>query len=353
MPTQEHLPQPTAGDRISQLAFFELVEPSDKDYSQAIALYDCIPKYVGYGRVKSFDESNVSIRREFRINKTDFQLKITGAIIERPVKSGSSETKQCIVYPGTREELVEDVLRKIAVSKGRTSYDAQGGFCSFSLYELRQELKATGHTFSFSEIKEALLILHKTGIEISTAEGEHVTSGYMLPSLSLVSAKKLREKTDNTKCTVRFHEIVSMSIQHLDFRQINYSLTMSFKSVLARRLFKRISGRWTGASMSHDYGPVFLNTLFRDTGESIDDTHANKKRKLTAALKELKEKGVIRDYITQAIKHGPGDHDVKITLMASNRYRDFPGKGFVTDTKRANHFEKKQKTARDEPATVV
>ncbi len=326
-----HLPVPTdVGERILQLSLFELITPGDCAYSQAIELYDVIPKYVWYRRKRDFLKSNVTITRHFRSHGYDYMLNIHGAILKQD--NGDAY----IFYPGAREELVEDALRKITVSNARTAYDSVGGFCHFTIYELQQELKINGHCFSYNEIKEALFILHQTRIELASG-GKKITSGYLLPSLTLVSEEDLH--TDhNAKCLVRFHEIVSQSIQRLDFRQFNYRMAMSFRSSLTRAIFKRLSQRWKGASMSSDYGPVGLLTLFSGAGVDVDKKMSNNRRKMSQALNELVEKGVLSDYREKLLRTGRKIVDVHYTLLAGGRYVDQPARNFVSDTKRANHF---------------
>ena len=113
--SDEHLPEPTSGQRIMQLTLFEILDPNDAAYSQAIELYDLIPKYIRYRRKREFEKDNISVERKFTVHNRDYDLRIYGAIIE------DRDDDAHIVYPGTREELIEDALRKITVSQGRAS----------------------------------------------------------------------------------------------------------------------------------------------------------------------------------------------------------------------------------------
>ena len=327
--SDEHLPEPTSGQRIMQLALFEILDPNDAAYSQAIELYDLIPKYIRYRRKREFEKDNISVERKFTVHNRDYDLRIYGAIIE------DRDDDAHIVYPGTREELIEDALRKITVSQGRAAYDEDGGFCKFTIYELQSELKAMGHFYSNTEIKEALNILHQTRIAVE-ADGKKVTSGYLLPFLSFVSEDDLRLDRD-AKCIVRFHEIVSLSIKQLEFRQFNYAMSMSFSSSLTRSLFKRLSQRWRQASMVNSYS-LGMITMLRDAGEPIDTKMHNNRKKVRKALDELVNKGVIRGYEEEPIRVGRRIVDVKLTFETGIRYTDQPTKSFTGDQKRANHF---------------
>ena len=313
-----------------QLTLFEILDPNDTAYSQAIELYDLIPKYIRYRRKREFQKDNIAVHRQFTVHGRDYDLRIYGAIIE------DRDDDAHIVYPSTREELVEDALRKITVSQGRAAYDQDGGFCKFTIYELQTELKGMGHFYSNTEIKEALNVLHQTRIAVE-ADGKKVTSGYLLPFLSLVSEDDLRLNRD-AKCVVRFHEMVSLSIKQLEFRQFNYSMSMSFSSSLTRSVFKRLSQRWRQASLMNSYSLGML-TMLRDAGEPIDTKMHNNRQKACKALDELVSKGVIRSYHEDPVKVGRRIVDVKLTFETGLSYAEQPNKNFSSDQKRANHFE--------------
>ena len=78
-----------------------------------------------------------------------------------------------LVFPGSREELVERALRFIAVqqiARTKLTPDLETGHQAvtvfFTLSMLRRHLEDLGHGFKLSEIKEALDILSDTLIEI-------------------------------------------------------------------------------------------------------------------------------------------------------------------------------------------
>ena len=77
-----------------------------------------------------------------------------------------------LVFPGSREELVERALRFIAVQQiARTRLTprvetGQAVTVFFTLSMLRRHLEDLGHGFKLSAIKEALDILSHTSIEI-------------------------------------------------------------------------------------------------------------------------------------------------------------------------------------------
>ena len=124
-----------------------------------------------------------------------FAFTLYGAILE-----GRDEHEAQIVYPGMREELVEDALRKITVSNSRGRYDEMGGFVRFTMYELQRELAAHNHKYGLTQIKEALNILHLTRIVLETEDGSKIASGYLLPSPSRLCGSFVRRSQAVHQC---------------------------------------------------------------------------------------------------------------------------------------------------------
>ena len=160
-------------DKSVQLNMFELLDPSHKDYSNSIELYDTMPKYHigGVEREKGKKvESLPILTREFIHRSKHYKIDIAPApIVDK--KSG----KTIYYYASQREELVEDALRKIA-TKGRVrefvdKNEIKVGVI-FSYYEVQQELEKMGHGYSIAEIKIAIEILSKAVIEVTSKDDE-------------------------------------------------------------------------------------------------------------------------------------------------------------------------------------
>jgi len=326
---------PSDRSRLPQLDFFEILDPNDVNYSQAIELYDSLPKYVFSQKHKAFDEDNTEIVRDFVNRGRDYQLRINGAIL---TKKG----RKIIAYPSRREEIVEDALRKLTVSANRTYYADGGTWCEFTLHELQKELANSGHSYDKNEIKEALNICHQTRIEV-TANGKKITSGYMLPSLTLVSAADLKENKD-ARCVVRFHEMVTTAIKDLSFRQFNYQLSMSFSYSLSRALLKRLSYNWRQARIGNSYGPVYLSTVFRDSGRDLNNKMSVNRKFMEQALNELITNKVLIKFTDEKIMTGRKISDIKYTF---NAHPDF-----IRDIKRFNHFESQARNSLQGTETI-
>ena len=80
-------------------------------------------------------------------------------------------------YPSANEELIEDALRKIATLQNQCFFDERESHCgvTFTLYQLRTELKQRGHSRSYQEIIKSLYILAGADIEIRTKNGQGVS----------------------------------------------------------------------------------------------------------------------------------------------------------------------------------
>ena len=171
-----------------QLVLFQLLEESDKhpvgDYSQTIELYDFMPKYV-WDRRSEADSANALpvIMREFECRGVKRLLAIHPAGLINP------ETREMkYFYPGAREQILEEVLRKLAVDGAGKFLDNQAGV-AFSIYQVRVELEKHNHTTSHNQIRESLDILALTRLELINANNKK-TKLFLVPSKISASAAK-------------------------------------------------------------------------------------------------------------------------------------------------------------------
>jgi hypothetical protein len=143
-----------------QMSLFRLFE-KEKDYSHTIELYDFIPKYI-WGKSKRIEGKFLEpITREFVCKGIPYKVVLMPARIQ-------TETGDYMDYfPGKREELVEDALRKIMSDIQGVFLDDAAG-TTFTLYQLQTELKNRGHSYSYDQLKESLEILAKTDIELKS-----------------------------------------------------------------------------------------------------------------------------------------------------------------------------------------
>lgn len=161
-----------------QMELFEAIMPAEKQFSSTIEFYDFCPKYF-YWRVERLQDKFLDrLERDFECRGSNYRLSID------PAKIKDSDGVVRDYFPGVVEELVEDALRKLAVDGHGLFLDDQAAV-TFTLYELQQELKKTGHTYSLDQIKKALMVCVGTTIHLTTASGETVFSDHLFETVGL------------------------------------------------------------------------------------------------------------------------------------------------------------------------
>lgn len=297
--------------------------PNDKKFSNTVELYDFIPKFF-WGKVERINDKFLdSLEREFECRGRQYKVKIHPASIED--KDGIER----YYYPSKREELVEDALRKFAV-EGHGVFLDDLASVGFTLYQLQQELKRNGHSYSLAQIKDALHICNQTTLKVQTADGTTILSESIFVTLGLQTREDWKGTGQKTKAFVRFNSLVAKSIKDNSFRQINYEKAMSYKAVIARQLHKRMSHHYTQASFTTPYS-ITLSTIIRDFGLTQYAQLRDNLRDVQIAIDEMIEKKVVLNYKTDKITETKQRNklvDVKFTVT--------PDISFVQDMIRAN-----------------
>lgn len=311
-----------AEDKPSQLSLFEILDSKGKnDYSNTIEIYDALPKHVWSTQRERTDLENAVITRRCVIRGREYISKVKPAIIEKP------DGTTVLIYPGEREELVEDALRKLAASGQGHILEGKTGVI-FTLYELQKELARMGHGFNFAEIKEAILVCRGATLEcIDENEGEALISGSFFQMIGLTNRSDFLKKGADAKCYVQFHPLVNDSIMKLTFRQYNYRIAMQIRSPLARFIYKRMSNFWTQADPGNPYTPSLLSFLTQSPREMSPRMPENI-RAMKNALDILIKEEIVRDYEATRVKDGKKIADVRYTI--------WPHPNFVKEMKRAN-----------------
>lgn len=308
-------------EKPHQLTLFELLK-DEEEYSHTVELYDFMPKYV-WGKVERVGGVYLpTLRREFECRGRKYSLEIAPARIT----DGDTEI-EC--FPSKREEMVEDALRKMMAEGQGIFLDGEAGI-SFTLYQLQKELKNTGHSYSTQQIKQALTILARTSIELKSEDAE--IEIYFSP----IETLGFKGKNDEKQTFVRFSPLVTKSIQERSFRLINYEQVMSYKSVIARLLHKRLSHHYTQASLTDPYH-FLLTTVIRDFGLTKQEQLRNNQIEVEKALEEMKAKNVVLNFKADKVIESAARAkliDVKFNLQ--------PHPYFVSDVKKANVRKQKE-----------
>lgn len=310
-----------------QLELFLLEKPDERKYSNTIELYDALPKYfVPNGRSKENKIPDI-ITRIFEFKGKLYELKIIPATIE--TKTGSA--MRC--YPGEREEIIEDVLRKFACEQKSPFLDDIPSV-KFAISQIRKHLKTIKHNLAHAEIVQALEICVGTTLKIRALDGSESYHTHMFQSLYLATKEETRTTGSEGKNFVRLNELVANSIRRNTFRRLNYECLMSFKNSLARRLYKRLSHLYTyadGLEPENSYS-LLLSTILRDFGLKEFARVRDNIRIIKKAFDELIEKGVIASYAIEKASNPQMEGDVKFILKSSYH--------FGSDMKGANQRHK-------------
>jgi hypothetical protein len=298
-----------------QLTLFDL-EPDEDNYSHSIELYDFIPKYV-WGKVERLNGKFLdSLKRDFECRGRKYHLTLMPARIE--VEDGFKE-----FYPSKREELVEDALRKLMTERQSLMLDGEAGIV-FTLYQLQKELKEKGHSYNYDELKDAIRVLNNTDIVLKD-EGGQLESAF-----SPVESYGFAGEGAETKTFVRFSLLVTHSIKSGTYRLINYDKVMSYRSVIARQLHKRMSHHFTQASFTESY-EILLTTIVRDFGLTPQKRIQQNLVEVENAIQEMKGKNVVLNCKVDKI------FDSKPrTKLIDAKFKFQPHFDFIADVKRAN-----------------
>ena len=328
--------------RPEQLALFELHDHKVHFLSNTIAFYDAIPKYVWGKSERQAGKFLDTIKREFEVDGIGYRVIISPASIE------SKDGKFKDHYPGQREEIIEDALRKITC-EGKGMFLDDEAAAIFTFYQLRKELKRMGHSYNLNEIKESLQVCANTVMTIERVDdkGDEFSITSALFQTLAMHSRKQTDKSDEKiyGAFVRFNPLVTKSIKQKTFRIYHYEKSMSLRHVLARYMIKRLSRNYTQASESHPY-QIRLTTIFRESGmqqTSISDM----RRKFERALDELIQKEVVLKYKKEEYRAGRKITDWKFIL--------YPHHSFVTFTKYANQKqgEVREKEDREEALRLL
>ena len=303
-----------------QLSLFELTEPSEQCYSNTIELYDSIPKYFWGNRERENEKYLEPIDRQFEHKGVKYTVYVSPARLKD--KDGVFRD----YLPGQREELVEDVLRKLVCEGKGVFLDEHAGVV-FTLYELQKELREKKHCHNIAELKEAIMICASSTITLQSQDGKTIVMAPFFTTVGLQTQDDWKEHGKTAKAYIRFNPLVTKSIKEKTFRLLNYDTSMSYKKVLARWLHKRMSHNYKQAHYSEPY-TIMLSTIIRDSGVKEYTQLRDNVRKVKEALNEMIKKEVVATYQVVKIKEGRKIVDSKFIIR--------PHELFVKDVKFAN-----------------
>jgi hypothetical protein len=242
-----------------QMSLFELLDPQERIYSNSIQFYDSIPRYVYTDAKKEINEKNAEERREFVIDGASHEVSIRPATLAD--KNGTNK----FFYPSQREELIEKVLRKMAVEgKGRLIDGLL--VVVFSLYAIQKELQRLGHGYDINQIKEAISVCAGSSLSVkSQGEKKERGLGTIFSLYELVDRDEWKEQGGDRLAWVAFNPYVANGIMNGNYRVFNYDRNLSYKQFIARRIHDRLSTKFKQASPMEPY-TIWASTIMRDFG---------------------------------------------------------------------------------------
>lgn len=314
-----------------QIDLFEIIDGgTDRSYSNTIELYDALPKYNWAQKREHNDLQEAEITRHCTLRGQEYRIVIKPAILKK-------RSKNVLIYPGTREEVVEDALRKFAASGHARMLENDAGV-TFTLNQLQRELESMGHGFNLDEIKEAIMVCRGATLECYGDNDETLISSNFFPMIGLTTRKQYLRAPGDAMCYVTFHPMVTRSILDLTFRTYNYKLGMELPSALARFIYKRMSHYWVQASPMNPYTPKLVSFLKQSPRGLSKDMYSNT-RAMTNALKVLEKHKVISEYKEEVIKKGRKIVDVHYVI--------YPHDDFIKAMRKANFRQNEIKAISD------
>ena len=346
----ENLRKDVETDRTFSLEHFHLSD-LDTGKSHTFEVFDSAPKYF-YGTVtRTVDDTKRNeflpvLESAFTIRGQNFSIRVHPATVSetRSRKDDTRINRQ--YYPGAVEELVCDVIVKLA-SQGRSSYikepgkeEQEAGVCVwFTLYEVQQELKQQGYTYAISRIKKAIEILSSTHLEIEGKVGKaNVTlRENFFTSLAMTTSEDWKRYGKTAKVVVRLNTLIHRSIQKGSFRLLNYERNMALRDPLSRWLHKRLTLMWKGASPAkEDSYAILLSTILNQSGLNPKMEFGKARRCIEAALEELKTQNVLSLYESEPIQNP----EKRKGIFSDVKYILRPSREFISEIILANKREK-------------
>lgn len=311
-----------------QLSLFELLTETDiltedgsralkkgKNYSQTIELYDFIPRFVWSHQAdvrRNYNGLLPALRREFECRGEAYSLTLKPAILVG--RDGTSTS----YYPSADEDILETILRKIYLDDSPKFFDGQPGM-TFTINQIRKELKRQGRTRSHYQILDSLQILK--GSEIVCQNLETGVKLSFNPIDVLCYTEKSEKEDGNEPCYLIFSKVIAEALESLYFRRYNYQKVIGYKSHIARLLHRRLSHHFTQANENVAY-TVNFSTLLRDFGLEYP-TLATAIFKFKKAVEEMKKALVIQEFKCDAII-SPLDsrkiEDYFLTIVPTNNF---------------------------------
>lgn len=305
--------------------FSQFVTNDINEVSNTVEVWESIPKYFftpgQVDKLRTPTGHANPYKWAYHYNNIACEVKIQPALIEQ------SDGSYKAFFPSVTEELIEESLKKILADQRYGIHDAANTetWIRFTLSMIQKELKARGKSRNSTEIKHAIEVMSSCVITLYK-EGKEVWRGSILQDLITVGRDEYLADA-KAQHIARLPLFISNAINQLEYRQFNYDRLMSCGNQLTRWIYKQLIHRYRQASIINDYHFMYT-TLERDSGLLQQGRFNDNRRKVLAALDELKEREVLNEYRCDIKKDGRKIVDVKYTVQS--------GRHFIGEQKAAN-----------------
>jgi hypothetical protein len=315
--------------------------------SNAVPMWDCLPRYSISRTYAQKMHKAGTFPSLLNINCRYFGQDLSIEI--QPARIRNELDVVVEYYPGATEEIIEEVLRKLSTIQNHGFFDkntnGNRSGVSFTIYQVREELKRLGYTRSHREIVLSLKILSRTLIEIKAdnKKNKAYNASAYFKHLSCVSRSDI-EEDPRARWHIEFHPLITHAIDALEYRQFNYELMMSHSSQLARWIHKYLIIKFTFAQIGKEF-KVNFSTIKRDS--ALLESYGRRRKSIEAvkcSLEELVAKEILMGFSEAKTFDTTGKIvDVVYTLSPSIK--------FSVETKAANKQVKMIEIKSKEPPT--
>lgn len=326
----------------AQLVLFEM---EDRKQSHLIALYDLAPRFIFAQQREDAKDSVKSVYREFSFRGQTFYLSLQparmayertgdgrGRFVPAPTPEQARNITEVEVFPAEREQIVEQVVRRLAMDPSRLSLAGENHDqvrLDFSLYDIGRELRDTNHALNYSEIREALTILARARIVISKASASERKRGNSLLDSTAFPVLAVRrpdgaqdEEGGSDQTYVQFNPLVAAAIRGLEFRPVSYEWLMKLKNPVSRWLYNRMSVEFEQPDDTDSVRTMMISAdeIIKNSGMTEYSRRRDTLRVVTGAVDALVDEGILDGRDLLHAKTGKRIDGIDYVLRPSQRF---------------------------------
>lgn len=328
-----------------QFAFWEALfgDANERTVNQ-IALYDLAPRFVQYTSAEDRMQGAYlrMVEKDFVFGDQKFRLTL------RPARIRSNDGVERDEFPSEREQIVEQVIRRIAMKPNRLEFadsKRRSVRVTFTLYEIQRDLIKSGRTLGIAEIREAIEILHFCNIEITSAEGKAVVSAPAFPFRVVNGRDTSNIVGDEERTHVQLNPLVSAAILDLTFRQVSYDTIMKIRDPVSRWVYRRLVQEHVTRGEKRR-SIINASTIARDSGLVQYARWRQALTRISRAVNDLVGVGVLDSVAQETIKESRKISDIQFVMTPSESFRnDLRHGDRKAETNRKMLAEQKRKRA--------